>query len=245
MIPLSVVCWKWQPASGPAPFSAVHVNVLRSALQDKLKLDHRLYCVTDDAAGIDGDVTIVPLPERFVASPRCRRRMQQFDGEFSSQFGRRILAVDLDLVFVGDLTPIVRRPEPIVCLRIEYANVFSGSFLLMDAGVLHPLWERFSADPEGFAREAWPRGIGSDQAMLNYYLQGWQVPCWTGRDGFVTYFGTGYERFQHLGVGPGRPQLPKGARVVVLGSADLDALEPGRYAWADEHWGAYARRVAA
>lgn len=242
--PLSVVSWKWKPAQGDSVFSAVHVNALRAALDRHLHLEHRLFCVTDDPRGLDGDVRVVQMPMMFAQTPRCRRRMQQFDREFSAQFGPRMLAMDLDLVIVDDITPIVSRPEPLVCLRIDYAQVYSGSFLLMNTGVLHGLWERFRGDPEGYPKQAWPRGIGSDQAMLNHYLAKrlMPVPHWTSRDGFVTFFGEGYERFEHLGVGPGKPTLPKGARIVVLGSADLDALSDPRFTWAREHWDVYAER---
>lgn len=240
---LSVVTFKWQPAEGVSPFSALHVNVLRAALADKLKADHRMFCVTDDPAGIDGDITVVPLPERFAGTPRCRRRMHQYDREFAAQFGPRILSLDLDVVLVGDITPIVTRSEPVVLWKIDYAQAFSGSFVLMNAGALHGLWQRFSNDPEGYPVEAWPRGIGSDQAMLNHYLKGRPPALWTAKDGFVTFFGAGYERLEHWGVGPTRRALPAGARIVVLGSADLDALTDERYVWARDHWLSYARAI--
>jgi hypothetical protein len=73
----------------------------------------------------------------------------------------------------------------------------------------------------------------SDQAMLNHWLRS-QPPIaeWTERDGFVTFYGAGYERHVHLGVGPSRPALPAGARIVVLGSDDLAVLDqPARYPW--------------
>ncbi len=245
MTPLSVVSWKWTPMPGPSPFSAIHVNALRAALDRHLHLPFTMFCVTDDATGIDGDVRIVPLPTTYAHTPRCRRRMQQFDRDFASQFGPRMLALDLDLVIVDDITRIVDRPEPVVCLRIDYAKVYSGSFLLMNTGALHDLWVQFHTDPEGYPKRAWPRGIGSDQAMLNHYLSSKPpVPCWGARDGFVTFFGDGYERFERLGVGPHRPTLPPGARVIVLGSSDLAALTDDRYTWARDHWRPYARTAA-
>lgn len=241
MAPLSIVTWKWVPISGQSVFTAVHVNALRGMLDRHLHIAHRMFCVTDDPDGIDGDVTIVPLPTDYLHTPRCRRRMHQFDREFSAQFGPRVLSMDLDVVIVDDLTPIVNRHEPLVLWKIDYAQTFSGSFVLMDAGVLHGLWERFHAQPDRYPAIAWPGGIGSDQAMLNYYLRTQPaIPYWTSRDGFVTFFGDTYEKFEHLGVGPGRRELPDGARIVVLGSADIGALTDGRFAWAEEHWQPFA-----
>ena len=189
-----------------------------------------------DARDLDGDIRVVPLPTTYAHTPRCRRRMQMFSRDFTSQLGRRLLLIDLDVVLVDDLTPIVHRPEPLVCWRVKHAQVFSGSFLLMDAGVLDPLWQAFAADPEGFPRSIQRTGVPSDQAMLNAFLRGQDVPYWTEADGFVTFYGAGYERLEHLGVGPHRRELPPGARIVVLGSADLAALGDPRYPWVKRHW---------
>ena len=170
--------------------------------------------------------------------------MQMFDRVFASSLGSRLLAIDLDVVIVDDLTPIVDRPEPLVCWKVKHANVFSGSFILMDAGVLHPLWEAFSRSPERFPMRAQPHGTPSDQAMLNYFLRSRTVPFWTEADGFVTYFGEGYEHKEHFGVGPTRQQLPPGARIVVLGSADLQVLADRQIPWVRDHYPAISAEAA-
>jgi hypothetical protein len=229
---LSVVCWKWGSL-----FSAAHVNALRTMLARHLHLDHELVCVTDQPAGIDGDVRIVPMPTTYAHTIRCRRRMQMYDREFAAQFGTRMLALDLDVVLVDDITPIVDRKDPIVCWKVGHAGVYSGSFVLCDVGALHGAWSKFKADPQGWPDSLHVRGTASDQAMLNAYLAGRpQIPFWTERHGFVTFYGAGYERFESMGVGPGQPRLPKGARIVVLGSADLAALSDERYDWIREHY---------
>lgn len=239
---LSVLCWKWKPTYGVSPFSSLHVNALRAALAKQLRMDHRLFCVTDDPKGLDGDVQVVPLPELYANTQRCRRRMRQYDREFASQFGPRLLSMDLDTVIVDDITAMMSRPEPVVCCRIEYADVYSGSLILMDTGALHGLWARYHADPQGYPRLAWPRGIGSDQAMLNYYLADQPpVAFWGAADGIVTYFGQGYEAFEHWGVGPTRKALPAGAKMVILGSDDMRVLRDPSYPWVRDHFMPYAQ----
>lgn len=233
---ITVVCWKWKRADGSDLFGPEYVNRLRAGLEKHLHLEHGLVCVTDDPAGIDPRVRIVPLPTTYAGTPRCRRRMQIFSREFAASLGTRILSIDLDVVLVGDITPLVDRREPLVCWRVGYAQVFSGSFHLMDAGHLDGLWRAFESDPAGYPRRVSREAVPSDQAMMNAYLRGDDVPCWTEADGFVTYFGKGYERLEHLGVGPRRTALPAGARVVVLGSADLADLESGSAPWIREHW---------
>lgn len=231
---LTVSSWKWG-----RKFSALHVNVAAEALRRHLSIEHEFVCVTDDRTGIDRSIRTVPMPRQFAETPRCRRRMQQFSIEFIERhLGIRNLYMDLDLVITGDLTPIVNRPEPIVGWKVGHAGVYSGSFLLADAGVLEGAWQLFSTDPLGYPLSVQARGVPSDQAMVNHYIKTQQIPVgeWTESDGFVSFYGAGYERLEHLGVGPNRRELPSGARIVVLGSEDLDALEDDRYPWVRAHY---------
>lgn len=230
---LTVAVHKWG-----ALFTAAHINRLRAGLDRHLQLRHRLVCITDDAAGLDGDIIPIRLPDDYKDTPRCRRRMQQWSREYAPIFGRRALHIDADVVLVDDITPIVDRDEPICCWRVGHANVYSGSFILADVGALHGAWQAYAADPIGYPLRAQPKGVGSDQAMLNHWLRatGRRVAEWTERDGFVTFYGRGYERLEHLGVGPNRRELPAGARIVVLGSADLPVLEDASYPWVRDHY---------
>ena len=227
---LTCLCWKWGPL-----FSADYVNRLQSMLARHLHIPHELVCVTDDQNGINPSIHCEPLTQ-FTDTPRCRRRMLQYSEAFVSRFGSRILSIDLDVVIVDDLTPAVDRPEPVVCWCVGYACVYSGSFVLYDAGALDGLWRLFAADPEGFPRKVQPRGVPSDQAMLNHYLRGMNVAHWTEADGFVTWFGDGYAKLEKHSMGPSRIDLPPGARIVVLGSADKAVLDDGQYAFVREHW---------
>lgn len=230
---LSVCCWRWGGL-----FERVYVERLHAMLERHLHIPHQLYCVTDDLRPFERDIRVVPMPDRYAKTPRCRRRMQQYSREWAQIVGPRMLAIDLDVVIVDDITPIVNRPEAIVGWKVQHAGVYSGSFLLCDTGALDGAWRAFRDDPEGYPRRAAPHGIGSDQAMLNFWLKGQRpIPFWTEADGFVTYFGAGYDRHEHLGVGPNRQQLPKNARIVVLGSADKAVMDEGRYPWVREHWG--------
>lgn len=232
MNPLTVLLWKWGNR-----FQPHFVNRMRAMLERHLRLPHEVALVTDNSFGVDDRVRIIALPVEFRDTPRCRRRMRQYDAEFAEAIGaERILSIDLDVVLVDDITPIVDCADPLKLWRVGYAGVFSGSFQLFDAGVLDGLFREFAADPEGYPKRAWPTGIGSDQAMLNYYLRGQTVPHWTERDGFVTYFGRGYERFANQGVALAQPRLPPGARLVVFGSDDISDMESGAFDWVRKHW---------
>ena len=231
--PLSIICWRWGSL-----FSADYVNTLASMLDRHIRIPFQLWCVTDDLSGIHSRVRVVPLPMEFDGTLRCRRRIWQFAADRRALFGPRILAIDLDVVITDDLTPIVERTEPVCCWRVKYANVYSGSFVMFDAGALDGLYQAYRADPEGYPRKSGERNA-SDQAMLNYYLRQPGAPAvaeWTEADGFVTYFGDGYKRLEHHGIGPHNPKLPKGARIVVLGSADKAVMDRGAFPWIRDHW---------
>ena len=238
---ITVVTWQWGGL-----FSPLYVARLRAGLGRHLRIPHELVVVSDNPRGLEGlGVRAVPMPSRFVRTPRCRRRMEQFSKEFAAKIGAsRILALDLDLVFVRDLTPLVDRPERVLGYRVPHAGVVSGSFLLFDAGALHEAWLPFKVDPIGYPARVQPRGVPSDQAMLNFYLEGRRSrglapleTLWDERDGFVTYYGAGYERFEHMGIGPNTgEQLPANARVVILGSDDKAVMDEARFSWVREHW---------
>lgn len=232
MRPLTVACWKWG-----ALFQASHVNVLRSMLARQLRCDHELVCITDNPTGLDGDIRVVPITQ-FADTPRCRRRMVQYGQDFAALVGPRFLSIDLDTVLVDDITPLVQRDEPLVAYWIDYAQVFSGSLILMTSGYLDRLFRLFADDPEGFPARVQDRGVASDQAMLNWYTRTMHPPMgqWTTRDGILLYFGDGYGRFEYLGVGPNRTTLPAGTRLVALGSADLPVLTENRFEWIAEHY---------
>lgn len=234
---ISVLAWRWGTR-----FDAVHANALLASLERNLRLEHELVVVTDDDRGLDPEIRVIPMPTRYAQTPRCRRRMEGFSREFGQQLAARVLYMDLDVVIVADLTAIVDRPEPIVGWRVGHAGVYSGSFLLADNGALDGAWQRFQAAPVAYPDSLQRNRNASDQAMLNDWLSTQPpIPHWTEADGFVTYYGQGYEKLEHLGVGPTRPHLPTGAKIVVLGSADLDVLSQARYPWVREHWLPYAR----
>lgn len=231
---ITVVSWWWKRADGGDLFGPEYLLKMRNMLARHLHRDHEFVVVTDSPHRVPAGIRT----ERITFGhelPRCRRRMKQYDRAFACKLGTRILSIDLDVVIVDDITPLVDRREPVVCWKVGYAGVYSGSFVLYDFSALHGLWERFAANPDGFPAQCGP-GVQSDQAMLNLYLRGRDVSHWTERDGFVTYFGAGYEKLEHHGVGPKQQLLPEGARIVVLGSADKNAMDTGAHEWVEEHW---------
>src|SRR5690606_37410399 len=116
---LTISTWKW---NGTREFTSQHVNTLFRAVADNLTLPHRFVCITDDAAGLDDNITVVPLPEFNHIKvrpgfPSCYIRLKAFEPEFAKTIGERILTLDLDTVITGDITPLVDRDEDLVLWR--------------------------------------------------------------------------------------------------------------------------------
>lgn len=230
---LTVICWKWGKL-----FSPEYVNRLKNSVKRNLHIPHEFVCVTDDHHGLDSDVGTMELPQEWSTSPRCIRRLRMYDRVFAKRLGDRLLAIDLDVIITGDITPLVNRTEPTVFWRVGYAQCFSGSFQLFNAGEPEGLWRWFSGDPTGVLKAASPMRSAnyqsSDQDVLTRWLAAHPPAAWwMDEDGIQVYFGRGYERFLK-----GRSQnvLPKGTRLVVLGSSDKHVIDAGAHPWIVEHW---------
>lgn len=218
MSPLTVVTWRWTPPPGyRSTFSPDTVNVLKRQVARNYSKPHRFLCVTDDPAGIDSDVEIVPAWNDFAAvpsphgsvNPSCYRRLRMFHPEIGSVLGDRFVSLDLDLVITGDLSPVWDRPEEIVLYGDTNPRTFyNGSMILMNAGARPQVWTDF--DPHvspGLAKAA--GHFGSDQGWISYRL-GPNEAKWGKADGVYSY---------RNHIAKNQNQLPANAKVVVCHGA--------------------------
>jgi len=183
LLPLSVVTWKWTPAPGyRSSFGPETVNTLKRMVARHYPDPHRFICVTDDAAGIDPDVEIVPLWNDYADvpsphggnNPSCYRRLRMFHPDIADVFGPRFVSMDLDCVVTGDLRPLFNRPEPFVAwgdTNPRPGSHYNGSLMLLTAGARPQVWTQF--DPEtspklSLKAQCW----GSDQGWISYCLGG-------------------------------------------------------------------------
>lgn len=120
-----------------------------------------------------------------ISFPPCYVRLWLWSHEFATllrkhDLSRRVLQLDMDAVPVADCTDLVAAPaiqnEPIVLMngldRIRKTPGFSrysGAQLLLSAGDVPDLWERFSNE---LARDGRPSNAlpGSDQQLISQYL---------------------------------------------------------------------------
>ncbi len=230
---LEVVTWKWGALFGPE-----YVNRLRSMLGRHLHLDHRLTCVTDDPAGLDPEVRVLPMwgehGEMKAGSRSCFRRLRMFDPAVREHLGPRFLHLDLDVVIVGDITPIAARTEPIVVFDQNAGSgakkiVYNPSVLLMDAGALPRLWDEFHADPVGVWTTAKNAGWScSDMSVIGLYFDAVKPPTVGPKDGVLAFW---------RDVRP-KGRVPDAARMVLFFGNDNPHVQTiqEKNPWIKKHW---------
>jgi len=236
VVPLTVVCWKWRAKPGyRSTFGPETVNTLQRMVARHYAAPHTFVCVTEDPAGLDPSIRIVPAWDDFAAvpsphgdhKPSCYRRLRAFAPDIGAVLGPRFVSLDLDCVIVGNMRPVWDRPESFVIWGdTNRRTLFNGSMVLMTAGARPQVWETF--DPERSPVAARAAGnFGSDQAWISHCL-GPGEKRWTQADGVYSF----RNDIQRLG---GR--LPANARVVFFhGPQDPWDAEMGRIAWIRQHY---------
>lgn len=237
---LSVICWKWKPAPGyRSQFGPNTVNVLRKMVRRHYPDEHRFLCVTDDAAGLDPEVEVVPAWNDFATvpspsgarNPSCYRRLRAFAPDIAATFGDRFVSLDLDIVITGDLRPLWNRSEDFVIWGDTNPRTFyNGSMFLMTAGARPKVWTSFNPATSPKLPRAHGH-MGSDQAWISFCL-GPKEAQWTQADGVYSFR-------NHLNGETADPkrELPPNAKVVVFhGAVDPWTARGQRLEWVRTHY---------
>lgn len=235
---LDVCCFKWATPGYRSTFGPETVNTLARMVARHFHREHRFTCITDDPAGIDPTIRVIPLWKDWAhlqsphggGNPACYRRLKLYSPEARTIIGERILALDLDVVITGDVTPLWDRSEDFVIWGDTAPGTpYNGSMVLMTAGCRAQVWETF--DPIESPKAATKLGYwGSDQAWISCCL-GPNERIWTWQDGVYS--------FRNHMIVRGRPGiLPSGARIVIF-HGKFDPWEPEvqrTYGWIKMHY---------
>jgi hypothetical protein len=143
-------CFKWEnpggvqlPSQKVTRYTADHVLRLRNMVARQLpetaplRVHHRRPA---RPGGCRDDPAVVPAPQ----PGRVLHRLRLFSDDMRELLGPRFIAMDLDCVVTGDLTPIFQRTEPFVINAYnttERDQRYNGSMILMDAGARAKVWE--------------------------------------------------------------------------------------------------------
>jgi len=234
---ISVVTWKWERPGYRSAFAGEHVNALRRMVDRHYSPDARMICVTNDGAGIDSRVEIIPDREDFAdlpsphggMNPTCYRRLLGFHPDAAQWFGERFVSIDLDVVLTADMRPVWDRDEDFVAYADPYyyrrSGQYCGSMWLLRAGSRPKVWTDF--DPKTSPSVAARAGFrGSDQAWISYAAAG--APTWSPKDGVYSY---------RADIERNGNRLPVDARLVICHGPHDPWLEPmAELSWVREHY---------
>lgn len=239
---INVVTYKWQPFEGyRSKFGPESVNTLAAMVARHYAGPHRVWCVTDDAGGINDAVRTLPLsphlsdvpnPTGPQRNPSCYRRLWVFSQEAARIIGGRIVLMDLDCVITGDLAPLFECSEDFVAWGdTRKDNHYNGSMVMHRAGTHTQLWEDF--DPRLSPMKTRRAGFfGSDQGWISYKL-GNSGARFTRRDGVYSY----RNDISRGRRGTTGGKLPPGARIVFFhGHVDPWDYEAQCLEWVKQHY---------
>lgn len=229
---LNFICFKWKRISTGYQLPAVcdytekHVNILRNMLERHVRIPHRLICVTDNPAGIDPRVKIIPLWDKCRELGGCYNRLWVFRKGAYKDFGKRFVCIDLDCVIVNDCTDLFTRNEDFIINSYNPGNgdskdqYYNGSMFMMTAGARSMIWSEFDPKVTPAIVQQNPNCIGSDQAWIRHRL-GKKEARWGNQDGVYEARQVGFT-------------LPKNAKIVFF-SGRRDPSQ-NQYPWVRSNW---------
>jgi hypothetical protein len=197
-----------------------------------IKIPFKFTCVTDDPAGLDPHINVVPLWDKCRALGGCYNRLYTFSKDMKDILGERFVCIDVDTVIVGDLTPMFSRSEPFIGYlgKDSRGNPrLQGNFYMMDAGALDHVWETFIADPEEAIRlTSSKKYTGTDQAWMTHTIDRTKIATVGVREGMIA--------MRQDILKKRRTDLPEGA-VMVHFSGPRDPTDSGfTHPWLIQHY---------
>jgi hypothetical protein len=166
--PVTVLCMKWGAKYGPA-----YVDRLYGMVARNLRRPFRFVCLTDDPAGIRGEVVCAAIPNLPpIAQPKERGwlKIGSFSPELDGLLDETVLFLDLDVVVMGPLEPLLDHPGAFPMIRDWYhrSRVVGNSSVYRFRPVeRHDLFEAFCRDPDSIVAR-----IRNEQEFLSEYLTG-------------------------------------------------------------------------
>ena len=231
---LTVACFLWKknaqgfqlPSARVTSYGPDWVRRLRNGVARHYPHPYRFVCISDQDVP---DVETIPLWPDHQELGGCYRRLRLFSEDMRGLLADRFVAMDLDCVVTGDLTPLFHRTEPFVIHQYSTAERdqrYNGSLIMMDAGARSQVWETFDPveSPRAIAHHS-KTVIGSDQAWIRLVL---------GRDEARFTEAEGVYDYKHSKAM--RSGLADNARLVFFSGPRSPQTEYRRSAWIRHHW---------
>lgn len=231
---ISFLLWKWSDKNWQSTYTAEHVNIMADCIRRNYKRPHKIYCITDDSAGIRRDINIIPIWNHAKELGHCYRRLFAFSREFAEMMPEKFCSIDLDCVITGDITELVDSAGDFAIMKDGIPQQpYNGSFWVHQPGTRVDVWDKFIADPQGMIAQAKKAGfLACDQAIMAV-IMGKSEKVFTEADGVYSYkFGV-----KKLG------GLPANAKLIALHGNPKPWDKVGQaLPWVQEHYG-YTQRA--
>ena len=111
---VNVLCMKWG-----TKYSADYVNTLYSMVSRNMSREFRFVCLTEDGAGLHGNIEVFPLPELSVdlgGPERGWNKLAVF-AETLYDLEGKVLCLDLDLIITGSLDDLFDYPGDVMIIK--------------------------------------------------------------------------------------------------------------------------------
>jgi hypothetical protein len=237
--PITFVTFKWKPQQPGyrSTFGPEQVNTLFRMIDRHYPHPHRNVCVTDDVKGIDPSIERITLWDDYKDlpnpngrhNPSCYRRLKLFAPNAGDVFGERLVVFDLDMVIVGDLTPLFAGGEDFkIWGQSDYPKTqwYNGSLWMLKTGSRPTVWTKFNhRQSPRLTLKAGKKG--SDQGWFSYIL-GPKEAIWGTQDGVYSY---------RVHLSKLAWQLPENAKVIAFhGKTDPWGYVAQQHSWVREHY---------
>lgn len=218
---------------GPYPYTAEYVVRLERMVRRYLGRPFRFVCFTDQPEAFAAPIETVRIPSQLPGCPQAVgywTKLQIFNPAHG--LTGRVLFLDLDVLVVGDLSPVVDFPAPFALCADEMAlerpavsvdsigrtilRRFNASVMAFNGGGLADLWRDWSP-------EVTRRLQGDQDWYAERYPQAGAMP---------------FEWFPRLSRIPGPPFSP--AARVVLSKKPKNHLATQQLPWFEPLWGGLA-----
>lgn len=192
---INVVTFKWVTPGYRSQFTAEYVNIFAAMLARNSTAPYKLWCITDDADGLDSSIEPIELWPNPVPSygdsnaPNCFRRLFMFSRDIAEALGPRWMWSDLDSVITGNIDHILTDEADFKIWRpTGDTSRCNGSLVLHRAGSMTQVWDEFSPAKVGTIEEfrAQTNHLGSDQAWMSRYLTP-ETPTFGESDGVFAF----------------------------------------------------------
>lgn len=234
---LAIICWLWGDK-----YSEQHVNVLYRAVKEHLKLPFKFICITDRTSNdqmalFDSGIWIHPIWDDFSEYGLQYRRLRLLHDDSREIFGPRILQLDLEMFILKDFTHWITNDAFKIwkCpASSERGFMYNTSVMLMEAGWLHHVWNKFNINPlkeiHLKQKNMW---VGTDQAIISNYVH--PAKFWCNLDGLYSY------KVHIEKAGLSKP--PEDAVMVGMYGKAYDPVLKLDVPWVKEYWHSYLEQV--